>query len=148
MSETRRDALKISVLAAIGLTEGCLPPPAPGAEYVPFVSSQPDRGSSSILINTGQGFGWALLQPNADNTFHASSNKRPISGTQPDLGAVTADQTLWQDWSVLNGNNPIPVYGTGISVRVTNSTVTQSDLQAVVGQPGVAQHAWNEIGKQ
>jgi hypothetical protein len=151
MSETRRDALKLSVCGALGLT-ACVSDHPRGLTITPVAESQqPD-----IMIHTQAGNvsgSWVLLQYDTNKgVYYSSINTQPLlsnaPGNKPDLGSATSNPGYWQPYPAAAGNL-IPVYGTGLAFRLdADGTTTSSALAAFVqgNQQIAAQKAWNEIG--
>jgi hypothetical protein len=146
MSETRRDALKLSVLGALGLG-ACT-----GGNQKPLIqpvvsSSQPD-----ILVNVDQANNknsWVLLQyDNQNSNYQVSSNQVPLYlvpglGNRPDLAAATQKST---DWLYYNLSDSVTIQGTDAKLKVTRAN--PGDVASFAQNANVAQNAWNEIGKK
>lgn len=154
MSDTRRDALKLSVLTALALP-ACAGSGVMGPQITPVnLASQPD-----ILVNLdgGNNVGsWIFLEyaPQTGN-YQVYSNSAPLPtavfrldlGNHPDLNAASS-LGIWVNYS---GPNLIGIQGTTAQLPVTvgnPTTTTTSAVQTFGTNTQVAQHAWNEIGKQ
>jgi len=126
-----------------------------GPQITPVnLASQPD-----ILVNTDQGNNigsWIFLEyfPQTNN-YQVSSNSAPLPtavfradlGNHPDLSAAS-NLGIWVNYS---GPNLIGIQGTTAQLLVTPGSPTTATIQAVQAfgtNSQVAQHAWNEIGKQ
>lgn len=158
MFETRRDALKLSVLTAVGLAACQTGGNAPLLGIQPVnLAYQPD-----ILINLDQANNvgsWIYLQYSGTQ-YYAFRNKStlplslpsPTDRVLPDLNVVSAD-TYWEPY-------------TGSSISISNSSATLALQQGSSGSPSttsaqlisafannqdpahVSQTGWNEIGKK
>ena len=160
MSETRRDALKLSVLTALGL-----PACAGSVGMAPQITPVDLPGQPDILVNTDQGNNvgsWIFLEyaPQTGN-YQVYTNSAPLPtavfradlGNHPDLNAASS-LAIWGDY---RGGNTITIQGTNAQLPValgqpppnaTPTTTTPSAVQDLGRNSQVAQHAWNEIGKQ